>query len=633
MSVQRTPTETELLGLAAELAPTGILAIDGEGRILLVNREVERLFGYAREELLGRSIDLLVPTRYRDQHPGSRDTYMQGPEARRMGVGRDLYGVRKDGSEVPVEVGLNPIDTQRGKVVLATVVDISARKRAEQRFQAAFESCPSGMIMTDDSGRILLVNRETERLFGYRRDELIGQLVDVLVPERYRGHHPEHRTRYLEHPDARPMGAGRELYGSRKDGSEVAIEIGLNPVRTDEGMFVLSSIVDVTARRRIEAHLGQSQKLEAIGTLASGIAHDFNNLLLGIVGYTDLAARAQEATAQQRDDLEQVLKAAERGRQLVQRILSFSHQRGVEAAAVDLIAMTSETLGFLRASLPTTIEMREIIDPETPRVLADETQVQQVLMNLATNAAHAMPTGGVLEVRVAQCVVDANGAAQRPGLKEGRYAHLSVQDSGTGMTEDVKKRVFEPFFTTKPVGRGTGLGLSVVHGIVRAHGGFIELTSVLGIGTRFDVYLPAVSSSSSDKEEVPNIEEDRRHILLVEDEVPIARMVERQLGLEGYRVTTFTSSSEALRDFETNAGRYDLLVTDNTMPVMTGLALTAEILRLRPELPVLLVSGLAESVSVAELKARGIRAVLGKPHTASQLYEQVRALIGPALRA
>lgn len=159
----------------------------------LVRREVERLFGYPREELLGKSIDLLVPLRYRTQHPASRRAYTQSPEARKMGVGRDLYGVRKDGSEVPVEIGLNPIDTKDGQVVLATVVDISARKRAEQRFQAAFESCPSGMIMTDDAGKTLLVNRETERLFGYGRQELIGQLVDVLVPERFRGHHPEHR--------------------------------------------------------------------------------------------------------------------------------------------------------------------------------------------------------------------------------------------------------------------------------------------------------------------------------------------------------------------------------------------------------------------------------------------------------
>jgi CheY-like chemotaxis protein len=225
--------------------------------------------------------------------------------------------------------------------------------------------------------------------------------------------------------------------------------------------------------------------------------------------------------------------------------------------------------------------------------------------------------------------VNAHDAAQRPGLQEGRYARISVQDNGTGMSEEVRKRAFEPFFTTKPSGRGTGLGLSVVHGIVRAHGGFIEISSQVGVGTRVDVYLRTAPEAGSD-ERAAEESDARRHILLVEDEGPIARLVERQLSLEGYRVTTFTASIEALREFEVNPSRYDLLITDNTMPAMTGLTLAGAILRLRPDLPVLLVSGLAETVSHSELKARGIRGVLGKPHTADQLYEQVRALIGPA---
>jgi PAS domain S-box-containing protein len=212
-----------------------------------------------------------------------------------MGAGRELYGLRRDGTEVPVEIGLTPVVTPEGLFVLSTVVDISARKRAEARFRAAVESSPNGMVMVDRGGRIVLVNREVERLFGYSRDELLGQSIEVLVPDRSRGKHPGFRTMFFEAPAARAMGAGRELFGLRKDGTEVPVEIGLNPIETEEGLFVLSSIVDISARkraederRRLEDQLRQAQKLEAIGTLAGGIAHDFNNMLGAIVGYAEL---------------------------------------------------------------------------------------------------------------------------------------------------------------------------------------------------------------------------------------------------------------------------------------------------------------------------------------------------------
>ena len=629
MPETRDHSGVDLFQLAVDLSPSGMLAVDEAGTILLVNREIERLFGYRREELLGKPLELLVPDRFRAGHPGFRKQYFADPRSRPMGVGRDLYGLRKDGSEVPVEIGLNPVRTPERVVVLASVVDISARKRAEQRFQAAVESSPSGMVMTDEGGTILLVNREVERLFGYARDELIGKPVEMLVPERYRAVHPVHRARFYTDPRSRPMGIGRELFGLRKSGGEVPIEIGLNPIHTDEGTYVLSSIVDITERRRDEEQRRQSQKLEAIGTLAGGIAHDFNNILLSIIGHTELAQRPA-VNVQQKADLDQVLKAAERGRQLVQRILTFSRQGEVKRSPLRLERPVRELLQLLRASLPTTIEMRQILDPDTPEVLSDDTQIHQVLMNLATNAAHAMPEGGVLEVRLGRFQANEAFAAVHPDLGPGPYARLSVRDTGTGMPPEVAERVFEPFFTTKPTGMGTGLGLSVIHGIVQSHGGAIEIQTGPNQGTRVDVYLPAHEAGSvnpAGEEQAPDATH-RRHVLVVEDEEDLVLMLKRQLHGLGYRVTAHASSIEALEDFLARPGDFDLLITDNTMPRMTGLNLAAEVHRARPALPILLISGLADTANQAELQAKGITKLLAKPHTGKQLGEAISELLG-----
>jgi PAS domain S-box-containing protein len=238
--------------LAIEAAPTGMLMVDNEGRIVMLNAHIERLFGYVRAELIGQPIELLVPERLRGSHPQARRNFFNRPETRPMGAGRDLYGLRKDGSEVPLEIGLNPLRLGDREFILSSVVDITERKRAVEQFRQAIEAAPTGMLMVDSSGRIVLVNAQVERLFGYVRAELIGQAVEMLVPERFRAAHPGSRLSFFGSLQARPMGAGRDLYGRRKDGSEIRIEIGLNPLRTAEGDFVLSSVADVTERTRAQ---------------------------------------------------------------------------------------------------------------------------------------------------------------------------------------------------------------------------------------------------------------------------------------------------------------------------------------------------------------------------------------------
>jgi hypothetical protein len=501
---------------------------------------------------------------------------------------------------------------------------------ASELFRLTVELSPSGMLAVDSTGAILLVNREIERLFGCAREELVGQSIEVLVPERFRHGHPGHRATFFADPHARPMGAGRELFGLRKDGSEFPVEIGLNPIGTEYGLLVFASVVDVSQRQQLEEQLRQSQKLEAIGSIAGGIAHDFNNLLLSIVGHAELARGNPTANATLRNDLDQVLKAAERGRDLVQRIMTFSRHREVAHRVLRLDQAVEGALRLLRASLPATVEMRQTFDPATPPVLSDETEIHQIVMNLATNAAHAMEGGGVLEVQLAPFAADAGFARRHPEIVAGPHARLTVKDNGRGMEPEVARRAFEPFFTTKAPGSGTGLGLSIIRGIVRSHGGLIELWTRPGEGTRLDIYLPAARrEEASEPTPEPAGNAGGRHVLLVEDEEMLALMQQRRLEDMGYRVTVHTGSVAALQEFRDHPDDFDLMITDNTMPRMTGMTLAREVHALRPGLPIMMVSGVLEPDEPEVLQARGVRLVLQKPHRADDLERAVRRVLGP----
>lgn len=624
---QSEPSESDdLFRLALDLAPAGIVVVDEAGKIVLVNKESEKLFGCSRDELVGQHVEQLVPERFRSTHPARRQKFLSAPESRPMGQGRDLYALRKDGTEVPVEIGLNPVHTSSGRLIVTSVFDLTERKRAEARFQAAVESSPSGVLMVDQSGTIVLANREAERTFGYDHEELLGQLIERLVPERFGSGHPSHRDRYLSTPEARPMGTGRELFGVRKDGTEVPVEVGLTPITTNEGTFVLASVVDISLRRSMEGQLREAQRLETVGALASGIAHDFNNVLLAIVGYSELVLDDTELRPEVRNDLEQIVKAAERGRQVVERMLEVGRRRQGAPQATTLHAPVREALELLCASMLKSVEIRRHLDEAAPAVLCDETQIHQIVMNLGSNAARAMNRGdGVLDVSLVPFHADADAIRQHPGLQLGLYTRLTVTDNGTGMPPEVRERVFEPFFSSRRSGQGTGtgLGLWLVREIVESLRGLIELRSREGEGTTFDIFLPA-----ADEAEVVAFDEavdSRPHVVYVEDEAPLAELGRRRLERAGYRVTTYTSSVRALESLRARPAGFDLLVTDNTMPRLSGLELAEEAVRLRPGLPVLMVSGLAR-MRLEDVPAFVTR-VLPKPHTAEELIRTVGELL------
>jgi hypothetical protein len=509
-------------------------------------------------------------------------------------------------------------------------------RAVELRLRAAVESSPSGLLMVDSDGRIVLVNREVERLFGYTREELLGRPVETLVPDQFRGLHPDYRSRFFTHPKTRAMGAGRELFGKHKDGTQVPVEIGLTPVVTEEGLFVISSIVDISARKAAEAdrrglerQLRQAQKIEAVGTLAGGIAHDFNNVLAAIVGYAELVRDVTRDRPEVTDDLRDLLKAAERGKHLVERILRFSRRGEPNRQPVDVGQVVREATKLLRSTLPATIALRVRVGPDVPRTMADPTALHQVVMNLGTNAAHAMPRGGTLDITLEHLYIRDSMARSRPDFREGPYLLLSVRDSGTGMDRETLERALEPFFTTKAPGSGSGLGLTMVHGIVRDHIGVLDLESQPGAGTTVKCYLPA---TAVDEDEDEPIETRARRgtgqrVLYLDDEESLAELGKRRLQGIGYLVSAYTDPVAALSALRATPDAFHVVVTDYWMPHMTGLDFAREVTGIRADLPVVLLTGHMDDLPEEAMRGAGVRLVVRKPLTLDELGEAISGVL------
>ncbi|MBI5556595.1 MAG: response regulator [Deltaproteobacteria bacterium] len=381
-------------------------------------------------------------------------------------------------------------------------------------------------------------------------------------------------------------------------------------------------------KEKLQAQLNQAQKMEAIGVLAGGIAHDFNNILAAIMGYTEISREDADPDSQLAQDLNKVLTSAHRAKDLVNQILAFSRETDVERIPIKIQPLVKESLKMLRASIPTTITIREDIYPRCGAVLANPTQIHQIVMNLCTNAFHAMEqTGGVLSVEVKMAHLDSSEPLEARQLNPGDYVELTVRDTGTGIGPDIIEKIFDPYFTTKEIGRGTGLGLSISHGIIKSYGGAITVESTPGQGTTFHVYFPVVQDEAKVSEEIQGAPRGRERILFVDDEELLVRMCKKMLERLGYTVTAHSSSIEALAAFSNAPAQFDLVITDQTMPELTGVELTRRLLRIRPDLPVILCTGFSNLISEESAKAIGIREFALKPLSMSSLALLVRKLL------
>ena len=380
--------------------------------------------------------------------------------------------------------------------------------------------------------------------------------------------------------------------------------------------------------QKVSQRLRQTQKMEAIGTLAGGIAHDFNNILSAILGYTELAQLKLPDDSDIHKDLHQVIVAGNRAKDLVAQILTFSRQTEQSFKPAQIKIIIKETLKLIRASLPATIDIKQHINSDA-YVFADATQVHQVILNLCTNAGHAMrENGGTLEVELESLELDAEFVKRHPGLRVGYHIKLTVSDDGCGIPRQVMERIFDPFFTTKEKGDGTGMGLAVVHGIVKSHGGIINAYSVPGKGTSFHVFLPAIERRVAiETRPVKELPKGTERILLVDDEKPLCTLGKCMLETQGYRVTAIRTSSDALSLFQKNPHQFDLILTDLTMPKLTGDRLAMEMLKIRADIPIILCTGFSATVDEERAKAIGIRAFVHKPILRHQICVTVRQVL------
>jgi PAS domain S-box-containing protein len=482
----------DIVRLAVEACPSGMIMTDSDGKIVLINAEVERLFGYKREELLHQSIDILVPVSARPHHGGLRASFVAEPKARRMGVGRDLFGVRKDGTQIPVEIGLNPIQTKVGLMILSAITDITERKLSDERFRLVVEACPSGMIMTDADGKIVLINAEAERLFGYARQELFGRSIDILVPAMTRPEHGKLRKNFVEAPEARRMGIGRDLYGARKNGTQIPIEIGLNPIQTSDGLMILSAITDISERKRAAQELAKrSEQLERsnadLEQFAHVASHDLQEPLRMVSSYTSLIAEHYKGRTDEKAEkyIRYTLDGAKRMQHLIQDLLSYS--RVDSQAELPVLIKSEIAVKTALENLNTTIEKSraEIECDELPAVYADATQLAQIFQNLIGNALKFSGEGSP-HIRV---------GAKRDGDKW----VFHVKDNGIGIEKKYAERVFLMFQRLNERGQyeGSGIGLAIVKKIVERHGGVVWFDSELKIGTTFYFTIPAMQVKSS----------------------------------------------------------------------------------------------------------------------------------------
>ena len=610
-----------------EAAPDAILEIDREGRIVLANAGAQRIFGYTAKEMLGQPLEMLVPERYRLQHSVWRADFMADPLKIRVREGGEVRARRKSGAEFPAEVSLSPVKSDESGLVLCIVRDITGRKSAEtalresnRRIGSILESITDAFIALDNDGKLTYLNGKAEQIMNCRREQVIGKNIWEQFPE-LAGSVLQHECERAA--ETRLPVEFTTFYPTAQIWAEIHVYPG------EDGLSIYSQ--DITARKHLEDQFRQAQKLEALGRLAGGVAHDFNNLLTIIGGYGQMLMDSVEPRNPMRKDIEPIVEAALRASALTRQLLAFSRRQMVQPKVLDLNRLVNRMTRILQRVIGEDIRLTLALAPELGRVKADPGQIEQVIMNLAVNARDAMPEGGQIEITTANLdVASPVKSGPHADIPEGSYVVLSLTDTGTGMTEDVRSHMFEPFFTTKPKGKGTGLGLSTVYGIVKQSGGELGVDTHPGQGTTFRIYLPRLTGprkASRFAGHARKLAKGSEKVLLVEDEPEVRKLTRSMLRHLGYTVVEAPDGPAALKAWRKHGPSIDLLLTDIIMPNMSGRQLAEKLTSEQPGLKVLYMSGYTDEIIAHHGVVDSDKELLQKPFSRDRLAEKIRKVL------
>ena len=610
-----------------------VMVRDQPPKFIFANATFAKIFGYTSREIMALSPQEI----YEMVHPDDQEMFFRRFSDRLDGKKPpsryEFRGITKDKRTVWLEISSSLIAYQGKPAVLALFSDITGRKqaeeargRSEEKYRNLFESVSDALFFIDNVGTILEANHAAIELFGYSREELLTMKLADLSTE------PEKAREGVE--------KGLRLVPLRfyrgKDGVAFPVEITAGNFFWKEKEFRIAAIRDITWRRKaeeerakLEIQLQQSRKMEAVGTLAGGIAHDFNNILTIILGNVELASDMVPDSNPASEPLKEIHKASIRATDMVRQLLAFSRKTNEESKPLDMVSIVRESMKMLRSAIPTSIEFKQHISDDPCTVTGDATQINQILMNLVINAADAMSEeGGLLEVILEKIILQEEKPCFDWVLAQGAYVRLKVRDTGEGMALEIMARIFDPYFTTKEVGKGTGMGLSVIHGIVKRHGGGIRVESKLGEGTVFEIYFPALEKTAvEEKEPEGKIRVGSERVLFVDDEESIVNLNRRRLERLGYDVRSTTKPVEALEWFKTDPDQFDVVITDMTMPRMTGDRLAAEVLKIRPHMPVIICTGYSERMSAKKAEALGVRKYIEKPIDLRNLASSIREVL------